>query len=126
MMSVDRLMTTLCTHNLLASKQFYQTLFGFNVGFESEWFIQLVHPKSNVELGLITAEHELVPPRYQGAASGLFVTLVVEDVDAVFKAAEQKNYVVLQTPEPTFYGQKRLLLEDPAGVLVDVSTPLPI
>ena len=125
-MSVDRLMTTLCTHNLLASKQFYQTLFGFNVGFESEWFIQLVHPKSNVELGLITAEHELVPPRYQGAASGLFVTLVVEDVDAVFKAAEQKNYVVLQTPEPTFYGQKRLLLEDPSGVLVDVSTPLPI
>jgi len=37
--------------------------------------------------------------------------------------AKERRYTVMQEPVVTFYGQKRLLIKDPNGVLVDVSSP---
>lgn len=49
---------------------------------------------------------------------------MVEDADAVYAKARQLDYKVLQLPEDTFYGQRRLLLKDPDGAMVDVSSPI--
>ncbi|EPJ44827.1 MAG: hypothetical protein OFPI_38820 [Osedax symbiont Rs2] len=51
------------------------------------------------------------------------LTLLVDGAIAVFERVKQLNFEIVQAPELSFYPHRRLLLKDPAGVLVDVSSP---
>ncbi len=124
-MSINRLMTNICSANLVASKNYYTTLLGLEVAFDSDWFIQLKTPESGFELCLIARNHALVPTPWQQAPQGFYLTFVVADVEAVYQTATSHGYEVVQPPADTFYGQRRLLLKDPDGTLVDVSAPIP-
>jgi uncharacterized glyoxalase superfamily protein PhnB len=46
----------------------------------------------------------------------------VNNVDAVFKVAKANKYSVIQSPENTFYGQRRMLLKDPNNYIIDISS----
>jgi len=50
---------------------------------------------------------------------------VVESADAIFEIAKKEHFEIVEKPSDTSYGQRRLLLKDPNGVLVDVSSPIP-
>ena len=125
MAQIKRLMTTLCTLDLPGTSDFYVELFVFEVAFDSDWFVQLVASDTGLELGLIDQQHELVPPDFRNPPSGAYLTLVVEDVDQLHEAAQQSNVPIVAPPEDTFYGQRRMLIQDPAGTLIDVSSPIP-
>lgn len=121
-MRINRLLTNLCSDNLEESKVFYTSLFDFAVDYDSDWFVHLISEGQALELGLMQLTHELVPEEYRGKPTGMYLTLVVDDVMAIYENARKLGYNVLKEPELTFYGQKRLLLVDPGGVLVDVSS----
>lgn len=118
-------MTNLCSDHLLASKYFYTTLFRLNVNFDSDWFVQLQDEKTGLELGIILRTSEIVPKDYQDTPQGCYLTFVVDEVEPYFEMAEQENFPIVQTPHDTFYGQRRLLLRDPDGTLIDISAPIP-
>ncbi len=122
---LNRFMTNLCSDHLVASKAFYTTLFGLKVNFDSDWFIQLQDEKTGLELGLILRTSEIVPTDYQHNPQGFYLTFVVEDVEPYYLRAQQAGFTIIQAPHDTFYGQRRLLLRDPDGTLVDVSAPIP-
>ena len=122
-MKINRIITNLCSNNISASKAFYTNLFNFEIAFESDWFVNLVSEGSGLELGIMQADHELVPEAYKGKPNGMYITLVVDNAVAIYEKAKNLGIEVIQQPEITFYGQKRLLLKDPGGVLVDVSSP---
>ena len=122
-MKINRLITNLCSDNLAASKDFYTRLFAFKVDYDSDWFVHLISQGRELEIGIMLADHELIPAQFRGRPMGMYLTLVVDDAIAVFERAKQLNFEIVQDPELTFYGQRRLLLKDPAGVLVDVSSP---
>ena len=121
-MVVNRILTNLCSSDLKASTKFYTSLFNFSVQFESDWFVHLVAENQNLEIGIILADHKLIPESFRGSPAGLYITLVVEDCEAVCELAKEKGIEIVQEPQMTFYGQNRLLLKDPAGILVDVSS----
>ena len=121
-MGLKRLLPNVCSSDLPASKAFYMSLFGFEAEFDSDWFVQLKQNGSDLELGIIAESHEIVPGAARGSAAGFYLTFVVDDVDKVFERATASAYTVLQRPEPTFYGQKRLLLRAPEGTICDVSS----
>jgi len=125
MNSVQRLMPTLLVEDLSACKSFYTALFAFEVGFDSDWFVQMRDAKNGLEMGLMKQDHELVPKHFRHNPAGCMLTFVVEDVEPVFQQATERGFTVVAPPEDTFYGQRRLLLTDPAGTLVDVSAPIP-
>ena len=125
MHAIQRLMPTLLVKNLPACKDFYTSLFSLTPAFDSDWFVQLVDEKAQIEIGLMQQDHELVPTYYQRAPVGCMMTFVVEDVSPLFQLAQQKGYTLVQEPHDTFYGQKRLLLADPEGTQVDISAPIP-
>lgn len=54
--------------------------------------------------------------------AGVYLTFVVEDVEATCKLAKSLNFEILQAQEDTFYGQCRMLLKDPDRLVVDVSS----
>ena len=118
-------MTNICSDQLQKSKAFYTTLFDLEVNFDSDWFVQLRSKDKGFELGIIDRTHEMVPASFQQHPAGFYLTFVVESADAIFQLAEEKGFEIVQAPTDTFYGQRRLLLKDPDGTLVDVSSLIP-
>lgn len=124
MNKINRLMTNICSDNLAESRDFYTKLLDFEVAYDSDWFVQLTSKEKGLELGIIDRTNEIVPEGFQRLPQGFYITFVVEDADEVFKIAESENYEIVSPPADTFYGQRRLLLKDPDGALVDVSSPI--
>lgn len=124
-MAIARLITNICSRNLAASRDFYRELLGLTVAFDSDWYVQLADPdNSRLEFGIIQQDHELIPPEFHAAPQGCYLTFVVDDVDAVYARAQSRELAVLQPPTDEFYGQRRMLLTDPNGLLVDISSPI--
>jgi len=117
-------MTNICSDNLPETKNFYIKLFDFNVDYDSDWFIHLISKDKKLELGIINRTNEIVPKEYQIKPQGFYITFVVDNADEIFAIAKLENFEIVSQPEDTFYGQRRLLLKDPNGALVDVSSPI--
>lgn len=124
MKTINRLMTNICSENLMKSRDFYTKLFDFNVDYDSDWFVHLISKDKKLELGIINKTNDLVPTDFQNYPQGFYVTFVVDDADEVFKIAISEKFKIINEPTDTFYGQRRLLLKDPDGSLVDVSSPI--
>jgi len=119
---INRIMTNICSDKLKESKHFYTKLFDFNVDYDSDWFIHLISKDKKLELGIIDRSNELVPAEFQTNPQGFYITFVVENVDKVLTIAESEKFEIVSPPTDTFYGQRRLLLKDPNGALVDISS----
>ncbi|PKH52262.1 hypothetical protein CXF68_16870 [Tenacibaculum sp. Bg11-29] len=124
MKKINRIMTNICSDNLPESRNFYTKLFDFNVDFDSDWFIHLISKDKKLELGIIDRTNDIVPKDFQDNPQGFYVTFVVDSADEIFQIAESENFEIISEPTDTFYGQRRLLLKDPNGVLVDISSPI--
>ncbi|MGD1961761.1 MAG: VOC family protein [Fulvivirga sp.] len=122
---LNRMMTNICSKNLDESKVFYTSLFDFSIDYDSDWFIHLISKDKQLELGIINATHEIVPKSTQTRPEGFYITFVVEKADDIFQIAKNEGFDIVSEPTDTFYGQRRLLLRDPNGVIVDVSSPIP-
>ena len=117
-----RCFVNLLSDDLALARDWYVGLFGWRVDFDSDWFVHLQSPDDDdVELGLLRRDHEIVPEELGSVAAGVIVTLVVDDVDAVHRAALAAGVEVVEEPRDLFYGQRRMLLRDPDGTVVDVS-----
>ncbi len=117
-------MTNICSDNLAESRDFYTKLFDFNVNYDSDWFVHLISKNQKLELGIIDRTHEIVPKDFQNNPQGFYVTFVVDNADEIFEIAESEKFEVISKPTDTFYGQRRFLLKDPNGALVDISSPI--
>jgi catechol 2,3-dioxygenase-like lactoylglutathione lyase family enzyme len=123
-MSFSRIITNVCADDLAASRDFYVQLLGFTVNYDSDWYVQLRGPRpERCEFGIIRRTHELVPVPFQTPPSGMYVTFVVPDVDALHARAVAMGAHIVQAPRDEFYGQRRFLVLDPAGCLLDLSAP---
>ncbi|SEJ82765.1 Glyoxalase-like domain-containing protein [Cyclobacterium xiamenense] len=118
-------MTNICSDKLPKSRNYYTKLFDFNVDYDSDWFVHLISKDKQLELGLISRTSEIVPDGIKNIPQGFYVTFVVENADEVFEIAKKEGFEIISEPSDTFYGQRRLLLKDPNGVIVDVSSPIP-
>ncbi|MEM1134709.1 MAG: VOC family protein [Bacteroidota bacterium] len=125
MKKINRILTNICAEKLQESKVFYTKLFDFDVDFESNWFIHLISADKQLELGIIDRKNEIVPQEVQHQPQGFYITFVVDDVDVLFEVAKAENFEIVEPPKDTFYGQRRLLLKDPEGTIVDISAPMP-
>ncbi|WBX77987.1 VOC family protein [Tenacibaculum ovolyticum] len=124
MKKINRIMTNICSDNLPESRNFYTKLFDFNVDFDSDWFIHLISKDKKFELGIIDRTNDIVPKDFQDNPQGFYVTFVVDSADEIFQIAESEKFEIISEPTDTFYGQRQLLLKDPNGVLVDISSPI--
>ncbi|MEU5878918.1 VOC family protein [Spirillospora sp. NPDC047279] len=109
------------------SRDFYTRLFGFEVTFETDWYVSLRRPGDPpYELALLDPGHPTVPEAYRRPVRGLLLNFEVEDVDA-----EWDRLVVGEglTPELEIrteeFGQRHFIVADPNGVLIDMIKEIP-
>ena len=124
MKTINKIMTNICSDNLAESRDFYTKLFDFNVDYDSDWFVHLISKDKKLELGIIDRTNEIVPNDFQNNPQGFYMTFVVDNVDEIFEVAKMEKFEIISEPIDTSYGQKRLLLKDPNGTLVDISSPI--
>ena len=124
MATLNRIMTNICSDKLTETKNFYIKLFDFNIDYDSDWFVHLISKDNKLELGIIDRSNELVPEGFQNSPQGFYITFVVDNADELLAIAEAEKYEIVSKPKDTFYGQRRLLLKDPNGTLVDISSPI--
>ena len=123
-MTFNRILINICSDRLTESRDFYVALLGFEINYDSDWYVQLRCPtNTELEFGIIARTNELVPPRFQTAPTGMYVTFVVPDVDAAYLRAKSLGLQIIQEPRNEFYGQRRFLTVDPNGCLIDICAP---
>lgn len=121
---MNRAFTSLLVDSVGQSARFYESLLGMTRHFDSDWFVILTHPGiSQLEFGLLDRNNEIVPQEGRMAPQGIIQTFVVDDTDAVFETAKSMDAVIVEPPRDMPYGQRRMLLRDPDGTLIDISAP---
>ncbi|MEM1052925.1 MAG: VOC family protein [Pseudomonadota bacterium] len=121
---MDRLFTSVLTDDVSGTAQFYETVFGMTRHFDADWFVILTHPQTpGLEFGVLDLNSTTVPDEARTSFGGAMVTMVVKDCDQSFTAAKQAGAAVVETPRLMPYGQRRALVRDPAGTLIDISSP---
>ena len=121
---MKRCFTNILSENIERSALFYESLLGMKRHFDSDWFIILVHDElSAFEFGILKKNHEVVTAEIRSKPGGVLVTFVVEDCNEVFRQATSLGVDILEPPTDMPYGQKRMLLRDPDGVVIDISSP---
>ena len=123
-MSIQRQITNHIAEDPRKSAAFYVRAFGMVVRFESDWFVHLaVEGQDGLELAFLLRDHELVRNVPGPPTTGQLLTLVVDDLDAVVEAAVSAGAELVEPARDLFYGQRRALIRDPDGTVVDLSTP---
>ena len=122
---MNRAFVNILTKDVSKTATFYENLLGMTRVGDFGWFVVLSHkdvPK--YEFGILDRNHATVPTAVSADPAGFIATFVVEDVGDTHAQAIAMGAEVIQEPTDLPYGQRRLLLRDPAGAVVDVSSPI--
>ncbi len=109
--------------DIVAQRDFYVRHLAAEVVFEADWFVLLALPVADGRrsLAFMTPDHPSRPPGPEPfAGTGMIVTLQVADAAAAFAKAEADGAPVSYGLADEPWGQRRFMLRDPAGVLIDV------
>lgn len=106
-----------------AQRAFYRRHFAAEVAFEADWFVYLVLPMADGarSLAFMTPDHPSRPPGPEPFdGKGMILTVQVEDAAAAFAALREGGAEITYPLADEPWGQRRFMLRDPAGVLIDV------
>jgi uncharacterized glyoxalase superfamily protein PhnB len=110
------------TDKLDECKKFYQEVFEFEVVFEADWYIQLLHTESGVEIAIMKPDLENQPTElhteYDG--NGIAFSFEVDDAEAEYLKIKEKTDTIFHKLTTEEWGQTHFMLKDPAGVVIDV------
>jgi len=120
--ALHRCITTILSDDISVLQQFYVELFEFDILYESDWFILLMNADTHTEIGIMKRDHALIPDAFQKSPQGMYLTFVIDDVDQFYATVKNRGIDIIEAPQDTFYGQRRMLLNDPEGTLIDVSS----
>ncbi|WP_177505728.1 VOC family protein [Anaerosinus sp.] len=114
-MKIKRIDVTFSTEKLQESKDFYMKHFGFELAFESNWYIELVTPKRDAGISFT------LPEREEGEffnGRGCILSLEVDDVDAEYKRLQKEGLLIYQEIQEKPWGERSFVIDDPNGVHV--------
>jgi predicted enzyme related to lactoylglutathione lyase len=123
---MQRAFVNILSGSVTTAASFYEQLLGMIRHYDSDWFIILTHPDiAGLEYGLLQRDHPIVPLPVQAAPAGVMMTFVVPDCDSVHQRAQAIGADIIAAPTDMPYGQRRMLLRDPDGTVLDISAPVP-
>jgi catechol 2,3-dioxygenase-like lactoylglutathione lyase family enzyme len=114
--------------DVAAVRSFYVEVLGFAVALDIGWFTSLRHEgHDDLEVCVVHRDHALGPD-LAGPVRGVVLAFLVDDVDAEHARLVDLGVPVDVAPRDEPWGQRRLLVRDPAGTgieLVQVTAPDP-
>lgn len=120
-MTISKLHPLTITDKLTETATFYKTYFEFDEVFTSDWYIQLAH-KNGAEIAIMLPNQPNQPEilHKAHAGSGIVYTFETENATEVYEDLQSKSATFVYELKDEEWGQRHFMLEDPAGVYVDV------
>lgn len=115
------------THKLHESRDFYAKHLDFEVVFENEWYIHMrARSESRFQVAFLKPDHHTQPAVFKSAfqGKGLFYTLEVPDVDALFRKISAAGIKIELPLTEEAWGERHFAIYDPNGVAINISQPL--
>ena len=121
---VTRAFTNIVCDDVETVAGFYEQLLDLSRTGDFGWFVLLgAGDRPDFALGVLDSGHETVPEALARDQGGMVLTFVVDDAHRIHERARAMQADILEPPRALSYGQTRLLLRDPAGCAVDISSP---
>lgn len=110
------------TPKLEESKTFYTTILNFGITFENDFYLLLHTPNRQAEISLLLPDHPSQQPLFHRAfrGKGMYLTIEVEDVDAVYKELKAKDIEIAIDLRDEPWGDRHFAIQDPNGVAIDI------
>lgn len=123
--TVRDLYPLITTPALFEARDFYVRHFGFEVAFEASWFVYLSGPGEEGTRGATLAfmhpDHPSNPPGPEPFGGlGMILTVEVEDAASTHDRLDREGAAIAYPLTDEAWGQRRFMVRDPAGVLIDV------
>lgn len=112
-MNITRIDATISTNKLSESRDFYIEHFGFELVYESDWYIELLSPSLAAGISFT------LPQRDAGEffnGKGLILSFEVEDVDKEYERLKQEGLIIRQELQNKPWGERSFVVDDPNGV----------
>jgi catechol 2,3-dioxygenase-like lactoylglutathione lyase family enzyme len=102
-------------------RDFWTRHLGFEVGFDSHWFVWLRASDGRASIAFMTPDHPSAPPGPEPfSGKGVCFELQVDDVDAAHALFNSAGLTIQYPTTSEPFGQRRFGFFDPAGLWVDV------
>ncbi len=120
-----RVWSGVITIKIQESKEFYVELFGFEVIYDSDWFVLLKAGES--QLGFMVPNHESQAPIFHNAfqGQGTWIAIDVEDVDAEYERMQSLGVPIEVPIRDEAWGDRHFVIVDPNGIGVDIVKYIP-
>lgn len=122
-MKVIRIVPNLSSEAFVASRDFYAAIFDLVVSVElDDWYLQLMSESdTKFNIGFVKSDSELFAGRTASSGTyGVVLTIHVDDVDEAYKRAKRLGAEIAAEIRNEEYGQRRFLLVDPNGLVLNV------
>lgn len=122
-MNVSSFYPVIMVDDVAASVRFYREELGFEMVFESDWYVSL--RCDGGELAILDRTHPTIPEGFREPVRGLLLNVEVADAKAAYTrlVTEQRIPELLSLRDEDF-GQRHFIIEAPGGVLIDVIEPI--
>ena len=120
-MTIRRVVPNLLTQDMAASRRFYEELLGFNLVMDLGWIVTYASPSNP------TAQINISPgDGLKGEQMRPYLSIEVEDVDAVHAAAVARGYEIVHPLTEESWGVRRFCVVEPGGLILNIlgHTPL--
>lgn len=110
------------TAKLNECKEFYVGIFGFSVVFEADWYIQLLHQPSGLELAFMKPGLDNQPAQLHAEfdGKGIIYSFEVDDAESEYERVQKTSAEIYHPLTTEEWGQTHFMVTDPAGVTVDI------
>jgi len=109
----------------MASKNFYTSIFDFELVYANRWLVHLTSQQQQMELGIVKINVPEIPKFFDHYPQEFYLKFFALDVDDFFETALHGTAIIIKEPHNTHCGRRRCLLKDIDGTFVDVSTMVP-
>jgi predicted enzyme related to lactoylglutathione lyase len=122
-MKTRRMDLTISTNKMQQSKDFYMKYLGFELVFESDWYIELLAEGSdNMGVSFVMPEQE-AGEKFTG--KGMILSFEVEDVDAEYEKMKIAGLMILERIKDKPWGERSFVINDPNGVHIYIYKAIP-
>lgn len=123
-MQVTQIGTAYAVGDPTAAGQWFEQQLGFGVLVDLGWYVSTQHPDHpELRIDFVRSDHETWPAPVPGVV-GAMLALVVTDVDAEHERLVAGGATVLKPLVTEPWGQRRVQVAGPGGLIVELVQPV--
>jgi hypothetical protein len=117
----------ICTDKFVQTVNFYEDFLGYVPAIEMKGYVVLKREEfENMYIAVIDVKHRAIPEAYRRPVQGMILSYPVVDVKQAYQDFYWEGLNILHDPLEASCGRFHFMMEDPNGILIDVSENIPL